>query len=439
MTFSTPIPAARLAALALVLAAMLAPQGPAAAADCTDGVDCYCDRAKNPSDPLYDPNMVMCEDFEAITLYEDTGKGSKSNAGGQSIKGPWYDDSGYSGAWGFNSYWTQTYGSTITGCAVRQGQPSSAPVGSACAYDTCFAREWHPTNRWGVNNRSCIDIQRAGDADAEVSSLADPGIHDGKQIFAYRIQSGHNAGIVGEKKFSCGSGDCTEIGVTMAVAYASNVAASKILDAPWKHEEWGSNGKSPWMMGNMARTGGTRALPYRPVMLTDTIPETQCKAIIGAADVRRGDISCSCGGGQCVAIGWSADAAYYDQARDWPWGTWGCTRGHIKGLGTTNASVKLYHNDQLIVDIRNVDSRVFKDKKFDYFVWNAYSNANQGLGEGSGPTNQTTYRYADNFHVRTGPPASCAAIGFDGSVPPPPPDPGEEPPAAPPAPPILLD
>jgi hypothetical protein len=199
----------------------------------------------------------------------------------------------------------------------------------------------------------------------------------------------------------------------MAVAYASNVKRSGILDAPWKHEEWGINGKSPWILGNMARTGGTSALPYRPVMLTKTISESQCNAVIASATVRRGQISCSCGGGQCVAIGWSADSAHYEQARDWPWGTWGCTRGHIKGLGSSDASVKLYHNDTVIVDIANLDSRVFLDSSFNYFVWNAYSNANQGLGEGSGPTVETTYRYADNFHARNGPPVACTAIGFE--------------------------
>jgi hypothetical protein len=41
-----------------------------AGAFCTDGVDCYCDRVKDPADSFYDPNLIFCEDFEDPT-YEN--------------------------------------------------------------------------------------------------------------------------------------------------------------------------------------------------------------------------------------------------------------------------------------------------------------------------------------------------------------------------------
>ena len=45
--------------------------GVAFGASCTDGTDCYCDRV-NGGD-LNDPNLLFCEDWEAPTLYDDTG------------------------------------------------------------------------------------------------------------------------------------------------------------------------------------------------------------------------------------------------------------------------------------------------------------------------------------------------------------------------------
>ncbi|MEK7201843.1 MAG: Ig-like domain-containing protein, partial [Patescibacteria group bacterium] len=45
--------------------------GVVAGGPCTDGVDCYCDRVRNISNPIYDPNLRLCEDFEAVTLHED--------------------------------------------------------------------------------------------------------------------------------------------------------------------------------------------------------------------------------------------------------------------------------------------------------------------------------------------------------------------------------
>lgn len=414
----------------------------AGAASCTDGVDCYCDRVRKSGDALYDPALLLCEDFEAKTLYEDPGKGGKTNGAGEAIHGPWYDDSGYTGAWGFNSYWTRTYGSTIGGCAVRRGEPSGASVGAPCAFDTCFAREWRADNRWGVNKGACIDVQRAGDARAEVSTLKDPGIYDGAQVFSYRVEAGRANGIVGEKTFTCNGGPCTEIGVTMATAYASNVAASKIWDAPWKHEEWGSTGMSFWMHGNTG-AGDASVLPYRPFLMlgkrTDgryqSVSQTRCNQIVSNAKVNRGQLACGCGSDGCNAIRYAADPTVYSQSRDWPWGSWACSRGHIKGLGTASGSIKLWHNDTLVVDIANLDLREMMDQSFNYMNFNAYSNANQGMGEGSGPTSQTTYRYLDDFHARNGAPVSCSGV-----IPETPP--GDDPPpqaTTPPASPILLE
>jgi len=43
----------------------------------------------NPADPIYDPNAVVCEDFEAVTLHDNV-----NLSGGAPLYGPWYDEGG---------------------------------------------------------------------------------------------------------------------------------------------------------------------------------------------------------------------------------------------------------------------------------------------------------------------------------------------------------
>src|SRR2546427_12217191 len=62
-------------ALSLVALGILLPEA-SVAAPCTPGTDCYCDRVKNVSSPIYDPSLLMCEDFEAPTLRLNQGLGN---------------------------------------------------------------------------------------------------------------------------------------------------------------------------------------------------------------------------------------------------------------------------------------------------------------------------------------------------------------------------
>ena len=59
------------------------------AASCTDGTDCYCDNVADSGHADYDANLLMCEDFEAVTL-RDTGTSREGD--GSPNYGPWYDD-----------------------------------------------------------------------------------------------------------------------------------------------------------------------------------------------------------------------------------------------------------------------------------------------------------------------------------------------------------
>ena len=92
-----------------------------AARPCTDGVDCYCDRVSGGD--LNDPGLIFCEDWEAVTLHDDVNFG-----GGPPLYGPWYDDTGYTGNWGNNSYWGQHYGMQLPG---RLGNLAAAGHGTS--------------------------------------------------------------------------------------------------------------------------------------------------------------------------------------------------------------------------------------------------------------------------------------------------------------------
>lgn len=59
----------------ILLTVVVFAQSESWAETCTDGVDCYCDRVRNPFDPYYDANVALCEDFEAVTLHDDVNVG----------------------------------------------------------------------------------------------------------------------------------------------------------------------------------------------------------------------------------------------------------------------------------------------------------------------------------------------------------------------------
>ena len=106
-------------------------------------------------------------------------------------------------------------------------------------------------------------------------------------------------------------------------------------------------------------------------------------------------------------------------------------------MNSANFGIKLWFKSEddtaetLIVDADGLDDRVGGGMDTSTGIrglaWNAYANANQGVG-GETPTTETTYRYEDNVHITAGPPVSCAQIGFARGSPPPP---DATPPAAP--------
>lgn len=387
----------------------------ASAATCTDGVNCYCDTVS-------DTKLLMCEDFEAKDYYENTSADWAATASG-------------SGNRGDQSRWGSLYGNGGSGSLFRSSDPSPR-IAPSCGYPDCTGmREYCSTAQgnvvdgrgadcWGpgANNNAHLDVQRAGDFRAEVSSLSLSGgrgetsdVGGGRQHLALRIAPGMTAGIMGSTRFT----QVTEVGITMALAYSSNTGSTNILKAPWKHDEWygSTSGNGYWEHWNLGITGsaGLSQFPYSPFMFTSS--QSACSTALSRASILVGTAQCS-----SVALQMGASSAVYSQSRDFPFGTWGCHQAHISGMGTSSMTLKIWHNGNLVFHLANFDGRsALKNQNYSGFYWNSYSNANQG--QGAIPTTATSYRYQDNMHVRNGPPVACSAIGFDGT-----PSPSDPPP-----------
>jgi len=384
---------------------------------CTDGVNCLCDTISPAS------SLIFCEDWENAGYYENVSNGPISSSDGldRGNLSEWFSIHSYTGA-GL-SVWADgvpTLGSRcnygpgspggLSGCGLTKeycstAQGTLAGVGADC---------WGPN----VNTGSCLDIQRASDFDAEIGTLTLSGgtgsasdVGAGNTHMAYRVAGGigNTCGFLGARNFGS---NYTEVGITMALAYSSNAETSGIFGVPagqtepWKHDEWADSSETYAEHWNLGRTGAgsDSVLPYKPFMWT-----TDCASAIASVTVHVGATP-ACNDGNLSAR-FGASSSVYDQATDFPWGTWGCHQAHISGLGTTNVTIKFWHDGVLIMHVSGIDGTYLRNQNYRVVKPNAYANANQ-VGQGDVPTTETAYRYQDNIVVVNGPPESCASIGF---------------------------
>lgn len=388
-----------------------APGGGGGGSSCTDGLDCYCD---------IETTSVSCEDFESAGFYA----GTAANY--------WAATSTGSGNRGDESYWYTNYGNG-DGVMFRNTDPSptldqACTAGSQCVgtREYCSAAQGAlvgaSTDCWGPgsNTGACIDAQREGDVDVEngltltggAGAAADVG--GGNTHMLYRIPAGSTCGILGTKSLG---GARTEVGVTMALAFASNLGSSLLLKnasegaAEWKFDEWG-NGSSGafiehWNLGNTG--AGTEAqFPYRGFMwVASGGNNSTCNSYVSAATVEIGSMTCDPSGN----VRFGADTDLFQKDRDFPDGTWHCAQAHITGMGTSDMAVKYWHDGTLIFWMHGLDSAAVRNKNYTFYAPNAYANNNSGLA-GYRDTTVTTGRYQDNIHVEPGPPVACADIGF---------------------------
>jgi hypothetical protein len=406
-----------LVGLLLGSATLLVPRS-AAAASCTKGVNCYCDRVQ--SGDLRDTALLFCEDFEAPTLRNNQGVGN-----GAPYYGPWHDDSGQPGNRGVNSYWNRKYGNGVSSHLFASGQPSSPASGSPCGYALCVGTKvWDTLNRWSANAYGPLVaiLSQASEFSAEVSSLRPPtnaaggasGVFDGNASLAFRVPPGETHGIAGEARFST----TRNIGYTAALAYPINSMTSGIwgtssASASWKHNEWTTvynpNSGFDGLFAFYNQAGRT-TMPFAGFIGSFRDQNyTNCSSIVATV----GSASCI---GSNLGINW---VAAYNQPVDWPFGTWGCVRGYLENAGLSNMRMRIWFqgptmtSERLILDFTANGTQLDNKSGYNGMKWNAYANTNQGGGYV--PTTQTTYRYEDNTHVRAGMPVSCAQIGFGGA------------------------
>lgn len=392
---------------------------------CTDGTDCICDTI-SPASPL-----LLCEDWEAAGYYENN---SNSWIAGAILDGAW--NRGGSSDWvdryGNGDHGFFRYGDGVptlgTRCAFGSGGNTSYS-GCSGMREYCSAAQgalagagsdcWGP----GSNSASSLDVQQSGDFDDLVVTLALSGGHGvtadiggGDQTLAHFINAGSQAGKVGTAYLKIGGGgdannksNVTEVGITMAIAYSSNIGteADSVIDGPWKHNEWADNSQSyqeHWNLGNTG-CGDTTDFPYRPFMWVTS--QAACNAALSAATRTVGNYDCS----DAPALRMCPGSAF-DQATDFPYGTWACHQAHIRGLGTADVDIEVKHNGTTVLKLENFDGSALRNAYYNNFIWNAYSNINE---DGDGTTNDTDvamYRYEDNIVVVNGPPVSCAEIGY---------------------------
>jgi hypothetical protein len=415
--------AMRIVAYPALLAAVLNLLVPAVgvAAPCTPGVDCYCDKVRGGS--LDDPQLLFCEDFEAPTLYQNTGVGN-----GAPYYGPWYDATGMMGNRGNNSYWNKKYGNGVNSFLFRSGEPASPTLGSPCTFSLCTgAKVWERSDLWSANayGPQLAIFTQSSDFSFELSSLAAPsnkagggsGVFDGNANLAYRIAPGRTHGIAGEAQFASGT---RNIGMTMAVAYPSNSLSSGIwgtssIPGAWKHNEWGTvyntSGGFDGLFIFYNQVGPRSGIPFAGFL----------GAFRDQGYTNCGSIVATVGNAQCIGSGlgiyWNSPANY-SQPTDWPFGTWGCVRGYLENAGLANMRMRVWFqgpsmtSERLIIDFTANGTQLDNRNGYSNMKWNAYANTNQGGGYT--PTTALTFRYEDNVHVRAGTPVSCAQIGFTG-------------------------
>jgi hypothetical protein len=398
-----------------------APRDAAAAGSCTRGTNCYCDCVKqNPPSSActsrypgvtYDAAVRRCEDWEDPQWHDNTGSR------------PWWKSpSGYNAFRGGDNLWQATYGAGSGACSWTNGLPASPKLGYTCTAGTCALSEWSAGDPWDGNQKACIDIQRSGEVDDEIAGLTISGVFDGSTYMGARVRPGSTSEIAG----SMATGLNSEMGITMAIAYSTNLASAVtsqcwngefvIQPGAWKHEQWGTGNQFP--MGN---TGPSNyALPFgggSPGVKS----QSACLAARNASNISVGVLECD----SAPALRFGASTAVFKRSRDWPLGTWGCVRAYLGGVGTTSGSMWIAFqgpndtSERVIFQVSNFDFKnSFNEQKIDRYDWDAYYNGNGGQAQCN--STQTFYRYYDNVHVRAGQPVSCAQIGFGGTAAPPP-------------------
>lgn len=152
-------------AIATVTVLLVSSQALAKDEPCTFGVDCYCDRVRDPSDALYDPALLLCEDFED----------------------PAYDDGGLG--------WSNVNGPPNDNCLINGPDwNTNGSIEGTCP--TC-----------------CVNVVKEGACEATDENDC---VWQGTQTLGHRLQPGKTGGIVGGRSFT----RSRTFGITYAMRYS---------------------------------------------------------------------------------------------------------------------------------------------------------------------------------------------------------------------------
>jgi len=409
-------------ALSLVALGILLPEA-SVAAPCTPGTDCYCDRVKNVSSPIYDPALLMCEDFEAPTLRLNQGLGN-----GAPYYGPPYDNGGQliPNDRGRGGYWQKVYGNGVDSALWPQNQPAIPKLGLPCGFALCSGLKiWSVGDLWDANNYGALAAFLTDSQYTAEPNLTAPtgkagggrGSFDGAASLFSRVPAGNSAGIFGNKTWT----KTQTFGVTGAVAYASNLVTSGLMGSNWKGDEFIQNidsagGDGLFLFGNPPFS---ELFPFYGFTFSNGATQSSCNTKLAAAIKTTGSFRCDPAGNFI----YEASTAQYRQSKDWPLGTWGCVRAYFKNIGSTSSSIQLWFTgpsgvEVKLIDISNMDLTTHLAGRapagYVGLAWNNYANVNQAGG--GTPTTEASGRYQDNYHIRAGAPVSCTQIGYAGSI-----------------------
>lgn len=438
-------------AVVWALALVLIVAGVVEATSCTKGTNCYCDRVQGGD--LNDTSILFCEDFEAPTL-DCGGADAPSCASRASNGGPYWGGpvahtpsvASLSNDRGGNSYWARKFLNGVGSVSWVFPAPSATPTygvqcnpgGSGICYGTKF---WDATDRWQANSSNNVGAVILGANTAfnsEVATIAAPtgsagggsGVFDGTNSFGFRVPRGNNCspadscanvGYLSQVLPIGGWGGTgglrRDFGVTAAVAFPNNLITSGVIDANWKFDEWANTLDTDGIfMFGFAGEGGTNFPFYQ---FTFNRGSANCTTAVSGATVLAGRVACD--GGTTSNFTWRASQTdtdltqRYVQSSDWPLGTWGCVQAYYQNMGTSTSHVQMWFTgpagtQKKIVDFTANLVGFAADSGYSGVRWNAYANANQG--QGATATSATTFRYIDNYHIRSGAPVSCAQIGY---------------------------
>lgn len=390
---------------------------------CTPGTDCYCDCVSNSTlgassacttkwgSNIYDSSLILCEDSEAPPLW-DFANHTSYVGDGAPYYGPPYDDTGDSGFRGLNTYWQNKYGNANAFGAWSEGNPASPTYGVTCNPDPGTPNEictWEiilgDANPWqaGVNTAALrIMIDGTGPFIGTLTGGNSPSgdVWAGNASFEGLQQYERQGAHWGQDTFS----DATEIGVTMAAYWSSNVASSGLIgDAVkgWEFADGTFPGYGEWITNGRVSgvCGSSSHVPFSGFFWYGA--GTTFADFSGATNT----VGSVCDGGTALVMvpSWTRPSDFF--------GKWFCVRYHVTGMGTSNVSVKVYdptvNNDTAkVLDVSNINGAKLMNQAYDFIEIQANNNA------GGATQTEDTSQGFDNAHIRRGAPVPCSQIGF---------------------------